>query len=139
MYEELLVSRRACLGIKDLSTVSLFGDCFELEEIKPLYRYKKVVNHWGVERMYPTNEVIGYSCLVTIIEGDYEGFLLQVKVLDPVVPELQEKTAEQPVFSCHFKGLSCFYVKSENRFPLYLQAENMDLNSSLPETRICPC
>jgi len=137
LYEDLPVSRRVCLGIKDLSLVSLFEDCFELKEIKSMYRYKKVANYWGVDRMYPTNEVIRYFCLVTITDDDYEGFLLQIKVLDPVVPELPEKTAERPVFYGHFKGLSCSYVKSENRFPLYLQAEGMDLNSSLPENRIC--
>ncbi|EOW1884948.1 hypothetical protein ACNZ61_002122 [Enterococcus hirae] len=138
MYEDIPVPFRARLGIKDLDMVALFGNCFELEEIKPAYRYKKKTSGWGAERMYPTKEIVGYSCLVTVIDGEYSGYLLQIKVPEPIVPELPERTAEQPVIYGTFEGLSCSYVKGEKRFMLYLQAERMEMSFSLPTNRLLP-
>ncbi|MCO5476058.1 hypothetical protein NG891_04875 [Enterococcus gallinarum] len=127
------------LTMNDLDLVALFGNCFILKEIKPVYRYKRLEDGFGRSRKVPTSEIIGYACLVTVLEGLYEGFLLQIKVENPIVPELPKETAECPVFYGCFTDLSYSFVKYYSKQEIYLKAKEMNMCSSLPSDRIIPC
>lgn len=137
--DEIPAKYRRHLTMNDLDLIALFGDCFILEEIKPVYRYKRLENEFGHSRKVPTDEIIGYACLVTVLEGIYEGFLLQIKVEDPVVPELPEKTTECPLFYGCFTDLSYSFVKYYSKQEIYLKAKDMIMCSSLPTEQIKPC
>ncbi len=130
---------RRHLTMNDLDLVALFGNCFILEEIKPVYRYKRLEDGFGRSRKVPTSEIIGYACLVTVFEGSYEGFLLQIKVEDPIMPELPKKTAECSLFYGCFTDLSYSFVKYYSKQEIYLKANDMSICSSLPSDRMIPC
>lgn len=126
------------LTMNDLDLTALFGNCFILEGIKPVYRYKQLEDEFGRSRKVPTKEIIGYACSVTVLEGRYRGFLLQIKVEDPIVPELPKETAECPVFYGCFTDLSYSFVKYYSKQEIYLKAKDMNMCSSLPSDRIIP-
>ncbi|EGO8423953.1 MULTISPECIES: hypothetical protein [Enterococcus] len=136
--EEIPAKYRRHVTMNDLKLTALFGDCFILEEIKPVYRYKRLNDAFGRSRKVPTSEIIGYACLVTVLEGAYEGFLVQIKVQDPVVPELPEKTIECPFFYGWFINLSYSFVKYYSKQELYLKADDMIMCSTLPPERMIP-
>ncbi|OTO05114.1 hypothetical protein [Enterococcus sp. 5B3_DIV0040] len=137
--KEISAKYRRRITMNDLNLTALFGDCFVLEEIKPVYRYERLDDGFGNSRKVPTNEVIGYACIATVLEGPYEGFLLQIKIENPIVPELPERTAECPFFYGRFINLSYSFVKYYSKQELYLKAEDMILCSTLPSDRIIPC
>jgi len=103
------------------------GKRFELDEVIPVYKTEQrtddkgevIKGKDGRPQNFSTDQLIGYSYNVTILDGQFRKKSTQIKVLDPNLIMTNEEIMKYDSVQCSFQNLTASMIDN----PMYYKAD----------------